>query len=151
MKNIGMYDSVSGVGSQGVGMGDMSQKSLASRGAIDRYVFPRYRCVICGNDFCDTCMASPYHLGLTCEEHAAPRCTLCRETPLPEFTHSVAQARSLQTKDLNRAILVIPPNTLGLNQREREREREPAVFFSAPFCTSPIPVSPDLKIAKFLF
>ena len=34
----------------------------------------RLRCAGCSRDFCGRCDAAPYHLGATCEEHAAPKC-----------------------------------------------------------------------------
>ncbi|KAG8461372.1 hypothetical protein KFE25_010559 [Diacronema lutheri] len=41
----------------------------------------RFRCPGCSKDFCGSCRTAPYHAGLTCEEHASPKCVLCDEAP----------------------------------------------------------------------
>jgi hypothetical protein len=37
----------------------------------------RYRCGACRLDFCDSCLAAPYHKGFTCRQARAPDCLLC--------------------------------------------------------------------------
>ena len=37
------------------------------------------RCGMCRRDFCDSCLASPYHDGLSCEDNDRPDCLYCGE------------------------------------------------------------------------
>ena len=50
----------------------------------------QFRCPGCSSSFCGRCLAVPYHAGLTCEEHAAPRCELCGELPRLSATAATA-------------------------------------------------------------
>ena len=34
---------------------------------------------MCRRDFCDACLASPYHEGLSCEDNDRPDCLYCGE------------------------------------------------------------------------
>ncbi len=56
----------------------------------------RYRCSACTRDFCDTCLAAPYHVGLTCAQALAPDCFLCGgkvgERRLEELLPKAAEA-----------------------------------------------------------
>lgn len=75
--------------------------------AADDWPFLRYRCAFCSTDFCDACSTTPYHDGFTCEEFAAPRCSLCRETPLLGQDTTADTVRSLTAQELRAAILVM--------------------------------------------
>lgn len=49
------------------------------RAAALHFATHRFRCPGCAANFCGECMAVPYHAGLTCAQHAAPKCALCGE------------------------------------------------------------------------
>ncbi|GBG72873.1 hypothetical protein CBR_g12593 [Chara braunii] len=57
---------------------DPSGRPLSDAALQDR-AENRYRCPMCGINFCAKCLAVPYHLGETCAERNAPRCFYCEE------------------------------------------------------------------------
>jgi len=66
----------------------------------------RFRCSLCATEFCDECSAVPYHSGLTCAEHAAPRCRYCA-APLPDRDSKLAGLQELPLKELRAAIALV--------------------------------------------
>jgi len=67
----------------------------------------RYRCAACKQTFCDSCLATPYHEGLDCEEAAAPHCQLCDVL--------VLEAVELQTAGLSTKQLRVEATALGMD------------------------------------
>ena len=57
------------------------QNQKISKEAAEDYAQHRCRCGFCKKDFCKDCMAMPYHLGKTCEQHRshekAKKCRYC--------------------------------------------------------------------------
>merc|ERR1719274_521109 len=64
----------------GVHTRDASARQLSREQALDAAKHS-FRCPGCAITFCAACRSTPYHLGATCEEHAAPRCILCEAAP----------------------------------------------------------------------
>jgi hypothetical protein len=55
---------------------DNEGKKLSEE-ALTHFSEHRIRCNKCSVNFCKTCNAQPYHLGMNCKEFKAPRCRFC--------------------------------------------------------------------------
>ena len=57
------------------------KKEKVSPKAAEHYAKNRCRCLFCKNDFCISCLSTPYHLGKTCEEYYSyihsKKCRFC--------------------------------------------------------------------------
>ena len=75
----------------------------------------QFRCPGCLRSFCGRCLAVPYHAGLTCEEHAAPRCELCGE--LPRLSATAATAARPGVSEMRHALTARGQPIDGLLER----------------------------------
>ncbi|GBG84745.1 hypothetical protein CBR_g39123 [Chara braunii] len=80
---------------------DLSGRPLSDAALQDR-AENRYRCPMCGINFCAKCLAVPYHLGQTCAERNAPRCYYCEDKLPAGWRETCEQSWKKDKKSLRR-------------------------------------------------
>lgn len=79
--------------------GDPLTPEAAAHKATHRYV-----CGFCRKTFCGSCLAAPYHLGLSCEQHALPDCRYCGRKRLGAAPPSADELAACGLVDLRRRV-----------------------------------------------